>query len=58
MFPIFDGREAWGWLISVEQYCETKGIAEEKKFSEAEKSLCGSEPYMPEPRTIPESPEQ
>ncbi|KAL6513165.1 hypothetical protein OROGR_020651 [Orobanche gracilis] len=90
MFPIFDGREAWGWLISVEQYCEAKGIAEEKKFSEAEKSLCGdaliwwyfwkkrnqtaprlnfmialmiefepgSEPYMPEPRPIPESPEQ
>ncbi|KAL6496380.1 hypothetical protein OROGR_029638 [Orobanche gracilis] len=40
MFPIFDGREAWGWLISVEQYCEAKGIAEENKFSEAEKSLC------------------
>ncbi|KAL6548702.1 hypothetical protein OROGR_008468 [Orobanche gracilis] len=58
MFPIFDGSEAWGWLISVEQYCEAKGIAEEKKFSEAEKSLCGSEPYMPEPRPIPESPEQ
>ncbi|KAL6494550.1 hypothetical protein OROGR_031350 [Orobanche gracilis] len=58
MFPRFDGREAWGWLISVEQYCEAKGIAEEKKFSEAEKSLCGSEPYMPEPRPIPESPEQ
>ncbi|KAL6511756.1 hypothetical protein OROGR_021353 [Orobanche gracilis] len=90
MFPIFDGSEAWGWLISVEQYCETKEIAEEKKFSEAEKSLCGdaliwwyfwkkrnqrapwlnfmiplmiefepgSEPYMPEPRPIPESPEQ
>ncbi|KAL6532886.1 hypothetical protein OROGR_013846 [Orobanche gracilis] len=90
MFPRFDGREAWGWLISVEQYCEAKGIAEEKKFSEAEKSLCGdaliwwyfwkkrnqrapwlnfmialmiefepgSEPYMPEPRPIPESTEQ
>ncbi|KAL6545696.1 hypothetical protein OROGR_009570 [Orobanche gracilis] len=69
MFPRFDGREAWGWLISVEQYCDAKGIAEEKKFSEAEKSLCGdaliwwyfepgSEPYMPEPRPIPELPEQ
>ncbi|KAL6532153.1 hypothetical protein OROGR_014123 [Orobanche gracilis] len=32
-------REAWGWLISVEQYCEARGISEEKKFSEATRSL-------------------
>ncbi|KAL6548679.1 hypothetical protein OROGR_008445 [Orobanche gracilis] len=38
-FPRFDGREAWGWLIDVEQYCEASGISEEKRFLEAERSV-------------------
>ncbi|XP_057420044.1 uncharacterized protein LOC130714167 [Lotus japonicus] len=41
MFPEFDGREAYGWLIMVEQHCEAKGVSEEEKFSGAEKALTG-----------------
>ncbi|XP_057434137.1 uncharacterized protein LOC130726834 isoform X2 [Lotus japonicus] len=39
MFPEFDGRVAYGWIITVEQYCEAKGISEVKKFSAAKKAL-------------------
>src|ERR1044072_7303496 len=39
MIPTFDGNEAYGWIIEVEQDCEAMGISEEKKFSEAEKAL-------------------
>ncbi|KAJ1380158.1 hypothetical protein SESBI_46257 [Sesbania bispinosa] len=41
MIPTFDGKEAYWWLINVEQYCDTMGISDEMKISRAVETMRG-----------------
>ncbi|MED6133742.1 hypothetical protein PIB30_030959 [Stylosanthes scabra] len=40
-FPIFDGKDGYGWTICLERYWNARGTYEEQRFIEVEKGLRG-----------------
>ncbi|MED6159125.1 hypothetical protein PIB30_039447 [Stylosanthes scabra] len=38
-FPVFDGKEGYGWTICIEQYWNARGTPEQQRFMEMQKKV-------------------